>query len=98
LTLLWAVPAAAVLSDADKCEAAKNKEAGKSAFCRQKAEATAIKKGTAPDYTKCTRIVTSAPRRGHDPGALPCSPARSWRYSFRLGIGRERRSRPSRLR
>lgn len=41
------------LSPEDKCEVDKNKEAGKYAFCRQKAEAKAIKKGTAPDYAKC---------------------------------------------
>ena len=37
----------------EKCEAAKNQEAGKYAFCRAKAEAKAIKKGVAPDYSKC---------------------------------------------
>lgn len=41
------------LSPEDKCEADKNKEAGKYAFCRAKAEAKAIKKGTVPEYTKC---------------------------------------------
>lgn len=41
------------LSPADKCEASKNKIAGKYAFCRQKAEAKAIKVGSAPDYSKC---------------------------------------------
>jgi hypothetical protein len=45
--------AAQALSAADKCEAAKNKIAGKYSFCRQKAEAKAIKKGASPDYTKC---------------------------------------------
>lgn len=43
----WAITAE------DKCESAKNKEAGKYAFCRAKAEAKAIKKGAAPDYSKC---------------------------------------------
>lgn len=37
----------------EKCEAAKNREAGKYAFCRAKAEAKSIKKGEAPDYSKC---------------------------------------------
>jgi hypothetical protein len=37
----------------DKCEAAKNKIAGKYALCRQKAEAKAIKTGSAPDYSRC---------------------------------------------
>src|SRR5262245_40660487 len=40
-------------SDADKCEAAKNKIAGKYAACRQGAVAKAIKKATPPDYSKC---------------------------------------------
>ena len=40
-------------SDAEKCAAAKNKVAGKYAFCRQKAEAKAIKTGDPVDYTKC---------------------------------------------
>jgi hypothetical protein len=44
---------ARAISDADKCEAAKNKIAGKYAFCREKAEAKAIKTGGSPDYTKC---------------------------------------------
>ncbi len=38
---------------AEKCEAAKNKEAGKYALCRGKTKAKAIKKGEAPDYMKC---------------------------------------------
>ena len=50
--VLVAVQAQA-LSDADKCEAAKNKIAGKYAFCRQKAEAKAIKTGMPPDFSKC---------------------------------------------
>jgi hypothetical protein len=44
---------AAALSPADKCEAAKNKVAGKYAFCRQKAEAKAIKTGDPVDYSTC---------------------------------------------
>lgn len=51
--LVLAGTQARALSDADKCEAAKNKIAGKYAFCREKAEAKAIRKGGAPDYTKC---------------------------------------------
>src|SRR5215471_7636012 len=39
--------------DAAKCEAAKNKIAGKYALCRQKAEAKAIKTGDPPDYSAC---------------------------------------------
>ena len=41
------------VSDADKCEAAKNTAAGKYGFCRQKALAKAIKAGTPVDYSKC---------------------------------------------
>jgi len=37
----------------DTCEAAKNQESGKYAFCRAKAEAKAIKTGLPPDYSKC---------------------------------------------
>jgi len=40
----------------NKCEAAKNKVAGKYFFCRQKAQANAIKKGTLPDYAKCDAL------------------------------------------
>ncbi|MGH7788796.1 MAG: DUF1566 domain-containing protein [Candidatus Binatia bacterium] len=50
--VLVAAPVHAI-SDADKCEAAKNKIAGKYAFCRQKAEAKAIKKGMVPDFSQC---------------------------------------------
>ncbi len=44
---------AAALSDEDKCAVQKMKVAGKYVFCRMKAEAKAIKKGTAPDFAKC---------------------------------------------
>ncbi len=53
LAMLWAGMALARPTDADKCEADKMKRAGKYAFCRMKAEANAVKKGEAPDYTKC---------------------------------------------
>jgi len=56
--LLLAAQAQAI-SDADKCEAAKNKIAGKYAFCRQKAEAKAIKTGDPVDYTKCDTNFTT---------------------------------------
>ncbi len=52
LTTSFAGSALAITPE-DKCEADKNKIAGKYAFCRQKAEAKAIKKGEAPDYSKC---------------------------------------------
>jgi len=48
-----AAVAASAITPEDKCEADKNKIAGKYAFCRQKAEAKAIKKGEPADYTKC---------------------------------------------
>lgn len=51
--LLWASSAGAV-TPADKCEAAKNKIAGKYYFCRAKAEAKALTASTSPDYSKCT--------------------------------------------
>src|SRR5690606_1006022 len=50
--LLWAA-AAAALSPADKCEAGKLLAAGKYGFCRLKAEAKAVKTGTAPDFATC---------------------------------------------
>jgi hypothetical protein len=42
------------LDAADKCEAKKNKFAGKYYFCREKAEMKGILKGLPPDYSKCT--------------------------------------------
>jgi hypothetical protein len=51
--LLFTAANAAALSPADKCESGKLKEAGKYGFCRLKAEARAVKKGGAPDYSKC---------------------------------------------
>ncbi len=51
--LVVGVGTATGLSPEDKCEADKNKIAGKYAFCRQKAEAKAIKKSAAADYSKC---------------------------------------------
>ena len=52
-TVLVIAGTASGVSDADKCEAAKNKVAGKYGFCRQKAEAKAIKTGDPVDYSKC---------------------------------------------
>ncbi len=46
-------------SPEDRCEFQKNTIAGKYAFCRQKAEAKAIKKGTAPDFAKCDEKLLS---------------------------------------
>ena len=51
--LLFTAVNAAALSPSDKCESGKLKEAGKYGFCRLKAEARAVKKGGAPDYSKC---------------------------------------------
>lgn len=53
VALVWAATAGAAASDAEKCQASKNKEVGKYVACLQKAEAKAILKGTAPDYSKC---------------------------------------------
>jgi len=47
--LALATPPAWALSPADKCEAAKNKVAGQYAFCRQEAEAKAIRTGNQAD-------------------------------------------------
>ena len=52
LALGWS-GAAAALTPADKCEAAKNNIAGKYGFCRQTAEAKAIKTGAPVDYSEC---------------------------------------------
>ena len=41
------------LDPGPRCQAGKNKEAGKYAACRQKAEAKAITTGDPADYTKC---------------------------------------------
>ena len=46
-------PAVSAMSDADKCAAKKMKVAGKYVFCRLKQDAKAVKKGGAPDYSKC---------------------------------------------
>jgi hypothetical protein len=50
--MMLATAQARALSPADKCEAAKNKAAGKHAFCRQKAEAKAITTGNPADYSR----------------------------------------------
>ncbi len=75
LTMALASPALAGPTTAEKCEAAKNKEAGKYAFCRQKAEQKAIKKAEAPDYSKCdTKLLdkwTKAEQKAIDKGE-PC--------------------------
>jgi hypothetical protein len=46
--------ASAATAPAEKCEASKNKAAGDYYSCLAKAEATAITKAIAPDYSKCT--------------------------------------------
>lgn len=51
--LLVAVPASYAADLGVACRANKLKEAGKYANCRMKAESKAVKKGEAPDYTKC---------------------------------------------
>jgi hypothetical protein len=53
LAVVWLAQNAAALSPADRCEADKLTRAGKYNFCRMKAEAKAVKQGTAPDYTLC---------------------------------------------
>jgi len=50
--VVWAVPAAAA-TNAEKCEAAKLKVAGKYSSCRLKAEAKAVLTGNAVDYSTC---------------------------------------------
>jgi hypothetical protein len=56
-TLLWAGTALATATPAQKCQAAKNKAAGKYALCRGNAEATLAKTGDTTKYdeaiTKC---------------------------------------------
>lgn len=52
MMLLWAGAAVAV-TDAERCEAAKLKIAGKYNFCRLKAEAKAVQTGDPADYSKC---------------------------------------------
>lgn len=50
---------AAALTDAEKCEAAKNKIAGKYALCLQRAHAKAIKTGRPLDVSKCDTKFTT---------------------------------------
>ena len=54
LGLVLGLPTSGQALDPDiKCEAAKVKETAKYYACRLKAESKAIKKGEAPDFTKC---------------------------------------------
>ncbi len=67
LGLLWAGTALAAATPAQKCQMNKNKEAGKYAFCRQKAEGKLALKGDATKYaeaiTKCeTKYNTKWPK------------------------------------
>jgi hypothetical protein len=67
--------AAIALSPADKCEAAKNKLAGKYSFCRQKTLAKAIRTGARPEYSQCdTKLLEKwvrAEQKAFDTGT-PC--------------------------
>lgn len=47
------VTAVSALTESDKCATQKMKVAGKYVSCRMNEEAKAIKKGTAPDFSKC---------------------------------------------
>ena len=69
---LAALPAAAAPTPADKCEASKNKTAGAYYACRQKAEATAISKATAADYSKCTTKFDEKWDKAETTGAGAC--------------------------
>ena len=51
--MLLGAPVTQALSPIVKCEASKLGVAGKYAACRSKAEATAVKKGQSPDFSKC---------------------------------------------
>ncbi len=53
LVFFWGAIAVAEPTEAEKCEAKKNKLAGKYAFCREKAEAKAIKTGSPADFSRC---------------------------------------------
>src|SRR5262245_12484709 len=53
MAMLVIAGTASGISPADKCEAAKNKIAGKYSFCRQKTLAKAIRTGARPEYTQC---------------------------------------------
>ena len=72
LGLLWAGGVGAA-TDAEKCEGAKLKEAGKYGFCRLKAEMKAVLGGGSPDYSKCSQRFTLnwARREGTYDGACP---------------------------
>ena len=78
---LVAVGSAQGLGPEDKCEADKNKIAGKYAFCRQNAEAKAIKKGEAADYSKCDSKLTLTVGQGRAEGD------RQGDGVHRLGVG-----------
>lgn len=63
------------LTDAEKCQAGKLKEASKYAACRLKAEAKAVRTGTAPDYATCDERFASKWAKVEDKarGACPSS-------------------------
>jgi hypothetical protein len=69
---LTALPAAAAPPPADKCEASKNKTAGAYYACREKAEATAILKATAADYSKCDAKFVDKWDKAETTGAGTC--------------------------
>jgi hypothetical protein len=64
--------AMAATSDADKCEATKNKAAGSYYSCLEKAVATGITKGASPDYSKCDDKFTSSWDKAETKGEGAC--------------------------
>jgi hypothetical protein len=72
VAFLWAVSAAAVVNPTDKCAASKIKAAGKYSMCLLKEESKALKKGIAPDFSKCDFKLTTKWAKAEEKGGSAC--------------------------
>jgi dienelactone hydrolase len=70
--LSWTSSAHAGPSIADKCEAAKLKEAGKACACRLGVAAKALSKGITPDFSKCASKLADAFTKAEVKGGGAC--------------------------
>jgi len=71
-TFAFVSTAYAGATNADKCESAKLKAAGKACACRHGVAATAVSKGETPDFSKCAAKLADAFSKANVKGAGAC--------------------------
>lgn len=72
LTVAMAMATTALADDAARCQATKNKVAGKYASCRQSAVAKAVLRGSPPDYARCDSQAARGWGKAESSGGFSC--------------------------